>query len=404
MNKNNTVVLTVIVAALGYFVDIYDLLLFSIVRVASLKDIGVAENQLLEKGVFLINVQMLGLLLGGLIWGVIGDRKGRLSVLFGSIFMYSLANMANAFVSSVEFYAFWRFIAGIGLAGELGAGITLVAEILPKEKRGLGTTIVASVGILGAVVGGLVGDFAPWRWAYAIGGGLGFSLLLLRVGIAESHMFESLKQSSERKGHFTFLISKPKIFFKYLHCILIGVPIWYVIGILITFSPEISKEMNMENVAQAGKAVMWSYLGLSIGDLASGLISQYLKSRKKSVALFLTLSAIFCTLYLNLSSPTITLFYFVCSLLGFAAGYWAVFVTISAEQFGTNIRATVATTVPNFVRGSVIPVTFSFQFLNQHMSVLQSAAIVGGICLLIAFISLYFMEETFHKDLHFTEK
>lgn len=404
MDKKRAVVLTVIVAALGYFVDIYDLLLFSIVRVASLRDIGVPENQLLETGVYLINIQMLGLLIGGLVWGILGDKKGRLSVLFGSIFMYSLANTANAFVASVDAYAFWRFIAGIGLAGELGAGITLVAEILPKEKRGLGTTIVASVGILGAVVGGLVGDYAHWRWAYAIGGGLGFSLLLLRVGISESHMFDSIKHQTKNKGRILLLVSNRKIFFKYLNCVLIGIPIWYVIGVLITFSPELSQEMSMTELAKAGKAVMWSYLGLSLGDLASGLISQYFKSRKKSVALFLGLTTLFCTLYLNLSHPTIGMFYFVCALLGFAAGYWAVFITISAEQFGTNIRATVATTVPNFVRGAVIPITFSFQWLGHQMSLIQSAAIVGGLCLTIALTALYFMEDTFHKDLNFIEE
>lgn len=402
MHKNKTVILTVIVAALGYFVDIYDLLLFSIVRIASLKEIGIPEEDLLSKGVLLINIQMFGLLVGGILWGIIGDKKGRLSVLFGSIFMYSLANTANAFVHSIESYAFWRFVAGVGLAGELGAGITLVAEILPKDKRGLGTTIVASIGILGAVVGGLVGDLTHWRVAYAIGGGLGFSLLLLRIGVTESQMFHTVKQNVDSRGNFLRLFSK-KNFTKYLSCIFIGIPIWYVIGILITFSPEIAKEMNMNDLVKSGHAVMWSYLGLSIGDLTSGLLSQYFKSRRKSVALFLTLTIFTCAIYLTLNSPSLPFFYFVCSLLGFATGYWAVFVTIAAEQFGTNLRATVATTVPNFVRGSVIPITFAFDFFRAKMSLISSAAIVGVICLAMAFLTLWRMEETFHKSLDYTE-
>lgn len=400
---NKKIVLTVIVAALGYFVDIYDLLLFSIVRVNSLKDIGVADADLLDQGMFLINIQMLGLLVGGLLWGAIGDIRGRLSVLFGSIFLYSTANIANSFVTSVDTYAIWRFIAGVGLAGELGAGITLVSEILPKNKRGIGTTIVASIGILGAVAGGVVGDLTHWRTAYLIGGGLGFSLLALRVGVAESHLFDQIKDKASNKGNFLLLFSSFKNFFKYLRCILIGVPIWFVIGILITFSPELSQHMGMGDLVKAGHAVMWSYLGLSLGDLASGLLSQFFKSRRYSVFVFLHLTVITSFLYLNLHEPSLTMFYFVCALLGFSTGYWAVFVTISAEQFGTNIRSTVATTVPNFVRGAVIPLTFFFRLFQNHTDLKTAAMIVGSGCLTLAYLSTWRMEETFHKDLDYLE-
>ncbi|MBY0316503.1 MAG: MFS transporter [Bdellovibrionales bacterium] len=404
IQKNNkTVYLTVLVAALGYFVDIYDLLLFSIVRVASLKDIGVPEEELLTQGVFLINVQMLGLLLGGIFWGVLGDLRGRLSVLFGSIFLYSVANFLNGFVDSVTSYAVLRFIAGVGLAGELGAGITLVAEILPKERRGLGTTVVASVGILGAVVGGVVADFTHWRTAYMIGGGLGFCLLALRIGIAESDMFDSIKGTAKNRGNFLLLFMNGKNFLKYVSCILIGVPIWYVIGVLITFSPEISQKMNMMEFVSAGKAVMWSYLGLSLGDLSSGLLSQHLKSRKRAVLSFLAFTVLTTTFYLNLKSPSLSFFYFVCALLGFATGYWAVFVTIAAEQFGTNLRSTVATTVPNFVRGSVIPLTLCFNYLAQSRGVIASAALVGLGCFTLSALALWRMEESFHKDLNYLE-
>lgn len=398
-----SVYLTVLVAALGYFVDIYDLLLFSIVRVSSLKDIGIPEDQLLAKGILLINIQMFGLLVGGIVWGILGDYKGRLSVLFGSIIMYSTANLANSFVHSIEAYAVWRFIAGVGLAGELGAGITLVAEILPKNKRGLGTTIVASIGILGAVAGGLVGDLTHWRVAYGIGAGLGFSLLLLRIGVAESHMFSQIKQTVKNRGNILLLFSTRKNFFKYLRCILIGMPTWYSIGVLITFSPEFAKAMGMTETVKAGYAVMWSYLGLSLGDLASGLLSQVLQSRRRTVTLFLTLILMVCGLYLTLNAPSLAVFYFVCSLIGFANGYWAVFVTIAAEQFGTNMRATVATTVPNFVRGSVIPITFLFESLNPEVGILQSAGLIGLLCVSVAYLSVWKMEETFHKDLDYVE-
>jgi len=398
-----TVYLTVLVAALGYFVDIYDLLLFSIVRVASLKDIGIPDDQLQTTGVFLINVQMFGLLVGGLLWGVLGDVKGRLSVLFGSIFIYSLANFANSFAHTLFDYATWRFVAGIGLAGELGAGITLVAEILPRDKRGLGTTIVASIGILGAVVGGLVGDLTPWRVAYAIGGGLGLCLLLLRIGIAESHLFDQVKRSTAKRGQVWTLFTSRANFLKYLRCILIGVPIWYAIGVLITFSPEFGKALHVTETVKAGYAVMWSYLGLALGDLASGLLSQFFKSRKLAVRLFLVLTLLVCALFLTLNGPSLAFFYFVCSLIGFATGYWAVFVTIGAEQFGTNLRSTVATTVPNFVRGSVIPVTLLFQGLSERVGLVESAAAVGLLCLALAWFSAGSMEETFHKDLNYLE-
>lgn len=395
--------LTVLVAALGYFVDIYDLLLFSIVRVASLRDIGVSEDQLLSEGVFLINVQMLGLLLGGIFWGILGDLRGRLSVLFGSIFLYSVANFLNGFVDSVLSYSILRFVAGIGLAGELGAGITLVAEVLPTHRRGIGTTIVASVGILGAVVGGLVADFTHWRTAYMIGGGLGFSLLALRIGIAESHLFNQMKGEKHHRSSLFLLFSSRHNILKYLSCIFIGVPIWFVIGILITFSPELSRAMAMTDSVSAGKAVMWSYLGLSLGDLSSGLLSQLLKSRKKSILLFLVLTVVISILYLNMHSPSLKTFYVMCVLLGFSTGYWAVFVTVAAEQFGTNLRATVATTVPNFVRGSVIPLTLVFNFISPLKGVIVGAGVVGAVCFIFSAIALWRLEESFHKDLGYVE-
>ncbi|RNI23692.1 MFS transporter [Rufibacter latericius] len=394
----------VIVAALGYFVDIYDLVLFSIVRINSLRDLGVSSPAaLLEEGVHLINMQMTGMLLGGIFWGILGDKRGRISVLFGSIFLYSAANIANGFVTDLGWYAWLRFIAGVGLAGELGAGITLVSEVLPKEKRGYGTTIVASVGISGAILAGVIGEYYHWRTAYFVGGGLGLLLLLLRIGVFESGMFERTQQQEVARGNFLSLFNNGARFFKYLKCILIGVPIWFVIGVLITFSPEISQALGITATISAAKGIGFSYLGLTLGDLASGLVSQKLRSRKKVVVLFLLLLSAIVALFLLAQGASETYFYGLCVALGFASGYWAVFVTIAAEQFGTNIRATVTTTVPNFVRGAVVILTLSFKGLQDDLGLLTTAALLGAVTIVIALISISTLPESFSKDLDYTE-
>jgi MFS family permease len=394
----------VIVAALGYFVDIYDLLLFSIVRIPSLRGLGVAEDMLMSKGIDLINMQMAGMLIGGIFWGILGDKKGRLSVLFGSIFLYSVANIANGFVTNVDQYAILRFIAGIGLAGELGAGITLVAEVLPKEIRGYGTSIVASVGVLGAVLAYFVADLFDWRIAYFIGGGLGLALLILRFNVFESGIFKQVKEKNIPKGNFFSLFTSGKKIIKYLQCIFIGLPIWFVIGVLITFSPEFAKALGIADAVSAGKAVMFCYIGMSLGDMSSGLVSQYLKSRKKTVLLFVLLTSIFIALYLFMQNQgTTTLFYGLCLLLGFAIGYWALFVTIAAEQFGTNLRATVATTVPNFVRGSVNIFTPLFLAGSHHFGLINAAGMIAIGTIMIALLAVWKMQETFGKDLNYTE-
>lgn len=402
-NYRQILSLPVIVAALGYFVDIYDLLLFSIVRIPSLKALGVPQDQLLDKGVFIINIQMVGMLAGGILWGVVGDKKGRLSVLFGSIIMYSAANILNAFAGSLGQYAVLRLIAGIGLAGELGAGITLVAEILPKEIRGYGTAVVASVGLLGAVLAYGISHWFSWKITYLAGGILGLVLLALRFRVFESGSFKKMKEEKVRRGNFLMLFTSRKRLYKYISCILIGVPIWFVIGILVTFSPEFGKAAGIPEAVDAGRAVMFCYIGLSMGDLSSGFISQWLKSRKKAVLLYSLLTVIASSCYLLQHSGNIKTFYLLCFCMGFSIGYWALFVTIAAEQFGTNIRATVATTVPNFVRGSVNIFTSLFLFWKARYGVTISAGIVGGGAMLIALSALWGMDETFHKELDYTE-
>jgi len=396
--------LAVVVAALGYFVDIYDLLLFGIVRKASLHDIGVPDGELLSAGTLLLNVQMGALLVGGIIWGTLGDKRGRLSVLFGSIVLYSLANVANGFVHTLPEYAIARAVAGVGLAGELGAGITLVSESLDKDARGYGTTIVASVGILGAVVGALVAKLTFWRTSYFIGGGLGLALLLLRVGVLESGVFERVKKDANVvRGNFLTLFSSWGRAKRYASVVLVGVPIWYVVAILITFAPEVGKAMGMKTAPDAAFAIMMNYAGLAAGDLASGALSQIVKSRKRAVLAFLVLTVLAMIFYFTVGARSLATFYAACVVLGIATGYWAVFVTVASEQFGTNIRATATTTAPNFVRGSVVLVTSAFNALKGAMSIPASAIVVGAVTLVVAIIALGGLEETYGKSLEFVE-
>ena len=401
-NKRN-VTLIIIVAALGYFVDIYDLILFSVVRVQSLKSLGVSADDMLSVGTSVINSQMFGMLLGGILWGVLGDKKGRLSVLFGSIIVYSLANIANGFVTSVTAYTIIRFIAGIGLAGELGAGITLVTESMSKEKRGYGTMIVAGVGLLGAVAAALIAGHYTWQTSYFIGGGMGLLLLFLRVGLVESGLFKDTKEKIVQRGNLWMLFNNGSRFKKYLCCILIGLPLWFVVGVLITFSPEFGKALGASGILNAGKGVMYCYIGIAVGDIVTGFLCQILKSRKKVMLIFLLLTAVAIVVYLNAYGLSPETFIWLSLFLGFASGYWATFVTIASEQFGTNLRATVTTTVPNFVRGSVVAVTLSFNFLKDQFGIINSAMIVGFICLVIALVALSQLKETFNKDLDYVE-
>lgn len=402
----------VIVASLGYFVDIYDLLLFGIIRIKSLTSLGLTGGEVDRIGMYLINIQMVGMLIGGIIWGVLGDKRGRLSVLFGSILLYSVANIANGMIggdNAIAWYMFWRFVAGLGLAGELGAGITLVSEVLPKEKRGLGTMIVASVGISGAVVAYFVSEYFGdnWRICYYIGGALGLALLILRVSVVESGMFNNIKQSENvsRGNYFKFFTSKER-FFRYLKCIMIGLPTWFVVGILMTFSNRFAEEMGVQGAIDPGKAIMICYAALTFGDLASGFISQLMRSRKKVLYIFYTFTLISVILYFNAYGVSVAAFYTICGLMGFSVGFWAIFVTVAAEQFGTNLRATAATTVPNYARGLLPVISIVFTSLQSALgfSYLHSGLITGLICIALAFVFAFSMKETFGKDLDYVEE
>lgn len=400
---DRAVLLTIVVAALGYFVDIFDLLLFSIVRVQSLKDLGVAEAELLSVGIRLINMQMAGLLLGGFLWGVLGDRMGRLSVLFGSIALYSVANIANGFVTTVDQYAILRFVAGIGLAGELGAGISLACELLPRKWRGLGTTFIAGIGVLGATFAALVSELADWRVAYMVGGAMGLALLVLRVKARESGMYEKL-ESGVSRGNVFILFTRWELLKKYIAVVLVGVPLWGVVGLLITFTPEFAKDFGMTDIPKAGLAVLFCYAGVSVGDLFSGVLSQVLRSRRKSVAVSLALLSIFIGIHILWPHDSIAIYYATCALMGFGAGYWAMFVQMGAEQFGTNIRSTAATSIPNVVRGSTIPMAAAFHALIPSLGVTGSGVSVLAVAITMAFVALWTLKETFEADLDYVER
>lgn len=396
--------LPVLVAALGYMVDMYDLFLFSIVRVPSLKALNLPPEKLLDDGIMLLNLQMAGMLIGGLVWGIMGDKKGRLSVLFATILIYSLANIANGFVTNITQYAVLRLIAGFGLAGELGAGITLVTEILPKEKRGYGTTLVATMGVMGALLAYLIAHFFDWRASYFIGGGLGLLLMIMRIRVFESGIFMNLKEKNIKRGEIIKLFNNKTRLIKYINSILIGMPIWFVTGILITFSPEFGQALGLSKPVDAGQAVMITFAGQVFGNVVSGSLSQYLHSRKKVIIIFILLSLLFAIVYLLSPFKSVTVFYFICACLGFSSGYWTLFITVAAELFGSDLRATVATTVPNFVRGSVIPITMLFAFLKKYTGTISSALIVGVITYVIAILALVYLEETFKKDVNYVEE
>jgi MFS transporter, putative metabolite:H+ symporter len=395
--------LAVIVGALGYFVDIFDLFLFSTVRVSSLESLNVPKAIALDVSVYLLNCQMVGLLIGGLMWGVLGDRKGRKTILFGSILLYSIANLLNFWVMTVPQYAALRFLAGLGLAGELGAAITLVSESIGQKDRGYGTMIVASFGLLGAVAAALVADWLPWRAAYVVGGSLGLVLLVLRIRLGESGLYQNLKTQDIPRGRLKMLLSPRTRLLKYVQCILVGVPVYFVVGILITFSPEFAKALSINGTVSAANAVLYCYLGSAAGDFLCGFISQRMQNRKKviSISLWLNLALIIAFCMSHESSSRI--FYLSCGLLGFTTGFWAVLITMAAEHFGTNLRATITTSVPNFIRGSTIPLTLSFKVLKGMIGVVPSALLIGTIVTIVAQVSLKYLRETYEQDLNFLE-
>ena len=394
----------VIVAALGYFVDIYDLLLFGMIRHTSLLSMGLTGDAAVNTGLDIMSLQMYGLLIGGICWGIMGDKKGRLSVLFGSILLYSVANAANGLVHTIPQYKLCRFIAGLGLAGELGAGITLVSELISKEKRGIATSFVAAVGLSGAIVAYFISNVFDWRVCFFIGGGLGIMLLFLQVRVFESGMYSTLKNANVQKGNILMFFNNGKRFKKYLLAILVGLPTWYVIGLLVQVSDKFGKEFGIKGEIIPGKSVMYAYIAIAAADMLIGIVSQVLKSRKKALYIFFAITILGIILYFQQQNGSVAGMYFLCAVMGFGTGFWALFVTMAAEHFGTNLRATAATTVPNMVRGSLPLIIILFKFLTPYFGFIHAGAITGAIIMIISTIAVFMTEETFGKDLNFFEE
>ncbi|MCI0697733.1 MFS transporter [candidate division KSB1 bacterium] len=404
-NQKQGLAISVIVAALGYFVDLYDIVLFGVVRVASLTDIGVTGDELTSKGILLLNLQMIGMLIGGVGWGIIGDKIGRRFALLATITMYSLANIANGFVNDVTSYAILRFIAGVGLAGEFGAGVTLVAEIMPKQYRGYGTTVISFLGLIGALTASYIGGSFNWRTAYFIGGGMGLLVLAGRfISLRESKMFEAQKLTSHARGDVGLILRSPTALLKYLAVIAIGVPIWYISGIIVTFSPEFGQALSLTRAITAAETLRWQAIGLAIGSALSGIISELIKNRKRVVWGCFILMLVLTMALLTTPETSPAFFMATIFIIGLGQGYWTVFITMAAEQFGTNIRATVTTSVPNFVRAMVVPMTLVLNGIRHQLGLINSTMLIGGIVFVLAFLSLHKMKETYGKDIDFVEE
>ena len=404
MPSNRNIALAIIASALGFLVDLYDIIIVSVVRTKSLLAVGVPEAELMTKGVWLLNIQMIGMLIGGFLWGILGDKKGRLSVLFGSIILYSVATFANGFVTSYSMYLVLRFLAGIGLAGELGAGITLVSEQMPQKWRGIGPSIIGSFGMLGAIMGAYIGGKYSWESTYIIGGAIGFALLILRLGVLESGMYEQIKNSVVKRGDLRIIFRDKIKLKKYISIFLLGFPAWYINGVIMTFTPEIAKAMNMSEIPAVSVVFTMYFLGFTFGDISCGFVSQLLKSRKKAITIYLVSFGVFLVLFFLFAKTSVTLYYSFFFGLGVAAGYTIVLLTLAAEQFGTNIRSTVTTSSLNLIRASLIPQATAFTLLTPILGITQSALIVGVFSLGISFWALGNLEETFHKNLDFVEE
>lgn len=399
--------LPVIIGALGFFVDVYDLLLFSIIRKPSLESLHLSPEEVLSQGEIIISVQMIGLTIGGILWGIMGDKKGRLSVLFGSIILYSVANIANGMVQTVPQYILLRLLAGIGLAGELGASITLVSEMLPKEKRGIAASVIAVVGVFGSITAFFVYQtFKDWRLCFYIGGGMGLLLLFLRANIMESGMFDSVKASGVERGNFIMLFRKRERALRYLKGVLIGLPVWYAIGVLVTFSDKFGHEFGIEGV-EPGKAIMYQYFGIALGDLSAGLLSNFLKSRKKALYTFFSILTVFCVIFFlqGMGWGTLQTMYAICACLGFGAGFSVLYITMSAEQFGTNLRASTAISIPNVVRGILPLIILLHRGLRSVTgSYVTGAWLAGMVIIGLAYLAAHYTKESFSNDMDFLEE
>ena len=405
--SKNILNIIVIAAALGYFVDIYDLILFGVVKNPSLIDLGITDKDaLFSQGNFLLSMQMAGMLIGGIVWGILSDKKGRMSILFLTIFLYSIANIANGFAQNISQYAVLRFIAGFGLSGELGIGITMVSEVMTKESRGLGASIVSGIGIAGSALAFLVAEKFNWRVAFWTGGGLGLLLLFLRIAVYESGMYEKTKNIKVSKGNFLSLFSNIRRFKKFIFLILLAVPTWYTVSVLAINAPSIAQDaLHITGPVKGSTSIMLHYIGAAIGSFLFGYLSLKLKSRKKPIIIGILFIAVFAIVYFSLRGASPAVFYGILLLIGIPmGGLWNVFMITASEQFGTNLRATVTTSAPNFVRGATILITFLLGVLTPIYGLWNAGVIIGLLFTSLALISVFFIEETYGKELDYIEE
>lgn len=403
-SKHKLLQLSVVVSALGFFVDVYDLLLFAIVRKSSLADLGLSPTAILEEGERLISIQMVGMLLGGIFFGMLGDRKGRLQVLFGSIFLYSVANLLNGMVTDLATYRILRLVAGFGLAGELGAGLTLVSEQLPKEKRSMAAGLIAGFGVLGVSFAFIIKQYFDWRVCFYIGGVLGLLLLALRVQVFESKLFKEARQTEVSRGNFLLFFTDANRFLRYLQCILIGLPVWYIIGVLVTFSDQFGQEMGIEGI-DPGTAMVALYLGIGLGDILISWLSDVLQSRKKAYFIFMGITLLFVVLFFMQQGTAPSIFYAICFGMGVGAGFNMVYLTMGVEQFGTNLRATAAISIPNMVRGALPLILWLFRSLRSWSGdYLQGAWLTGVILFGLSMVAAWQIKESYGRDLDFLER
>lgn len=392
---------TVIVTALGYFIDLFDYYVFLVTRQKVLTDFGFSGSQLMETGLYMVNLQFAGLLVGGVIFGVLGDKIGRKQSLLGSILLYSIATLASGMTHNIDVFAALRFIAGIGIAGEVGVGVTMVSETMDKNRRGLGVTAFIGVGLLGVVAAALMSELLHWRTCYIIGGLAGLLLLVTRIWVMEPQMFTDLNKSVKR-GSFRVLFASPDGVRRYVLCILLAVPVFFGVSIIATLSPELSIALGASPPASVSTTMIIAYTMMVIGEIVIGLLSQRLKSRKKVIALFLVLMAITLGVGFHNGALDATGYYILAGVVGFFMGYWVNFIALSAEQFGTNVRSLAANTIPNFTRGTTIAINMAFLALKDD-GVVYAASIVGFTVIVIALLALWKLPETFGKDLDYTE-
>lgn len=412
-HKEQSIALLILVASLGYFVDAYDLIIASVVRSSAIVELGLAQvgtpehtkyAQLFEY------VQSAGILLGGIIFGVYSDKKGRKKALYYSIAIYSIANILNGLLSaSVPFvgtvYCILRFICGFALAAELSIGIVMISETMKAKHRGYGTMIVVSFGILGAVLAAVLFEFIGihWQTLYLIGGIAGVLLLIFRFSVKETNPFLDLENQESERGSWVMIFKNRRLLKILFNAILLGFPIYFFISIPIKFATDYGKELGL--TIKGTIPIIVFYIAMSVSDIIANYLCQLFENRKKVLYFYLGLCTISVFL-LHFYPPTTPeqYFYLFSPLMGFASGYWALLITFTNEQIGTNIRSTYTTAVPNVVRSLFIPIQLLLTVLQPTFGTSTSVFYIGVLAVILALLGLYSLKETWGKNLKFIDE